>query len=61
MASIFKKDDVVEVQVTTPKGAVESIRMDENGMVWYLISWVDSSSEMQHRWFPEDQLTLSQP
>lgn len=59
MASLFKKGDNVEVRITTPKGSIESIRMDDEGVVWYLISWIDSDNQSQHRWFPEEQLQLT--
>lgn len=53
----FKKGDAVKVRATIPQGPVESMRMDEDGNVQYLISWTDSDEVTHSRWFDEDQLT----
>ena len=55
----FKKSDVVKVKAIIPQGPVESMRMDEDGNVQYLISWTDAGGVMQSRWFDEDQLTAA--
>ena len=55
MASVFKKDDVVRVTVVVPQGPVQSIRMDENGNVQYLISWTNGDKQ-EERWFDESVL-----
>ena len=55
----FKKGDVVKLSAVIPQGPVESMRMDEDGNVQYLISWTDSDEVTQSRWFDEDQLTAA--
>lgn len=55
----FKKGDVVKTVAVIPSGPVESMRMDEDGNVQYLISWTDADNSLQTRWFDETQLTLS--
>ena len=52
----FKKGDVVAVDAIVPSGAVQAIRMDEEGTVCYLFSWVDKDGNTQKRWFDEDSL-----
>lgn len=56
MATQFKKGDVVKAKAVTPQGPVEALRMDEDGVVSYLISWVDADGNTQTRWFDEDTL-----
>ena len=56
MATAFKKGDVVKVNQTVPQGPVLSLRMDDEGQVFYLIEWVDSNGRTQQRWFAEDDL-----
>jgi uncharacterized protein YodC (DUF2158 family) len=57
MASTFKKGDVVKLNAVVPQGPVQSIRMDDDGVVFYLIEWTDVEGVAQQRWFSEDQLT----
>jgi hypothetical protein len=57
MASKFKKGDVVTAKFVVPSGPVESIRMDDDGEVFYLISWNDLEGTQHQRWFSEEQLT----
>jgi hypothetical protein len=52
----FKKGDTVKLVAVIPQGPVESMRMDEDGNVQYLISWVDVNGVEQSRWFDEAQL-----
>ncbi len=56
MASTFKKGDVVKLNTVVPQGPVQSIRMDDEGVVSYLIEWTDAEGVVQQRWFSEDQL-----
>jgi uncharacterized protein YodC (DUF2158 family) len=56
MASAFKKGDFVMLKAVVPQGAVEAIRMDDEGEVHYLLSWVDVDGVAQSRWFEESQL-----
>jgi uncharacterized protein YodC (DUF2158 family) len=57
MATTFKKGDVVKLKAVLPEGPVAALRMDENGVVQYLVEWVDADNAAQQRWFDEDQLT----
>ena len=57
MATTFKKGDVVKVAAVIPQGPVLALRMDEDGVVSYLIEWTDVEGETQQRWFEESQLT----
>ena len=56
MASEFKKGDVVKLIAVVPEGPVQSIRMTEDGVVQYLVSWTDIEGNPNERWFDEDQL-----
>lgn len=56
MATKFKKGDEVKVNQSIPKGPVKALRMDDDGVVYCLIEWVDASGQAQKRWFPEDDL-----
>jgi hypothetical protein len=55
----FKKGDTVKLVAVIPQGPVESMRMDEDGNVQYLISWTDVNGVQQSRWFDEAQLTVA--
>jgi hypothetical protein len=59
MATLFKKGDTVKVKFVAPEGEIESLRMDEEGNVYYLFSWTDSENNNQTRWFEEAQLELA--
>jgi hypothetical protein len=52
----FKKGEVVKLNAVIPSGPVESMRMDEDGNVQYLVSWVDVADIAQSRWFDEAEL-----
>ena len=53
----FKKGDVVKAKGVIPEGPVEAMKMDEDGNVFYMISWVDADEVLQARWFAEDSLS----
>jgi uncharacterized protein YodC (DUF2158 family) len=57
MATTFKKGDVVKLAAVVPQGPVVALRMDENGIVQYLVEWRDATGVAHQRWFDEDQLT----
>lgn len=57
--AMFKKGDTVQIKATIPQGPVESMRMDEDGNVQYMVSWTDSDEVTQSRWFDEDQLVAA--
>jgi uncharacterized protein YodC (DUF2158 family) len=53
----FKKGDVVSVKITVPSGPITAMRMNEDGIISYLVSWTDANGLTQERWFEEDQLS----
>jgi uncharacterized protein YodC (DUF2158 family) len=53
---MFKKGDLVKVKSVVPQGPVVAMRMTEDGVVYYLVEWVDADGNSQQRWFTEDQL-----
>ncbi len=59
MATKFKKGDQVKVNAVVPQGPVQALRMDEDGVVYCLIEWVDAKGMNQTRWIAEDDLTLA--
>lgn len=56
MATAFSKNQVVRLKTTVPSGPVEALRMDEDGNVFYKISWTDQNGASNTRWFSEDEL-----
>jgi uncharacterized protein YodC (DUF2158 family) len=60
MSTEFKKGDVVRLKAVIPQGPVEKLRMDDDGNVFYLISWIDAAGASQSRWFREDELKLAE-
>ncbi len=52
----FTKGQAVKVNTVVPSGPVEAYRMDEDGVIYCLISWVDEEGDAQNRWFREDVL-----
>lgn len=54
---MFKKGDLVKVKTVVPEGPVVSLRMNEDGVVSYLVQWTDAEGVEQQRWFEEEQLT----
>ena len=59
MASTYKRGDILTVPTVAPTGPVQSIRMDEDGVVSYLIEWTDAAGEVQQRWFLESEVTAA--
>jgi uncharacterized protein YodC (DUF2158 family) len=57
MATAFKKGDVVKLTSIVPQGPVLALRIDDNGVIQYLVEWTDANGATQQRWFDEDQLT----
>lgn len=53
---MFKKGDRVRVNAVVPEGPVVALRMTEDGVIFYLVEWVDADGKTQQRWFTEDQL-----
>lgn len=56
MATKFAKGQEVQVAAVIPQGPVQALRMDEDGVFYYLISWTDANGNQQERWFAEDDL-----
>jgi hypothetical protein len=60
MATVFKKGDAVKVNTVVPQGPVLALRMDEDGVVYYLIEWTDLNGAAQQRWFAEATLVAGE-
>jgi len=60
MATTFNKNQTVRLKAVTPQGPVEALRMDEDGTVFYRISWTDAAGSKQSRWFVENDLEAVQ-
>ena len=56
MATTFTKNQTVRLKVMVPQGPIDAIRMDEDGIVFYRVSWVDADGNTQSRWFAENEL-----
>ena len=52
----FKKGDVVKLKTVTPEGPIIKMRMDDDGTIYYLLSWTAEDGMVHERWFTEDQL-----
>jgi len=59
MAITFKKGDAVKVNTVVPAGPIQAFRMDEDGIVYCLLAWVDVNGQSQTRWFPENELVAA--
>ncbi len=53
---MFKVGDVVKVKAVVPQGPVTKMRMDEDGTIWYLVSWPNSDDTNSERWFSEAEI-----
>ena len=56
MATKFVKGQEVKVNAVIPHGPVQKLRMDEDGVFYYMISWTDAGGNLQERWFKESDL-----
>jgi hypothetical protein len=56
MATQFNKNQTVRVKTVVPQGAVEALRMDEDGVVYCRLTWTDVDGKSQTRWFSESEL-----
>ena len=56
MATQFNKNQTVRVKTVVPQGAVEALRMDEDGVVYCRLTWTDVDGVSQTRWFAESEL-----
>ncbi len=56
MATRFKKGDAVKLNIVVPHGSILAYRMDDDGVVYCLLEWVDVNGSTHQRWFKEDDL-----
>ena len=56
--STFKKGDVVKVNTVVPEGPIVKMRMDDEGIIYYLMAWTTNGTEHE-RWFTDDQLVAA--
>ena len=56
MATKYVKGQEVKVNTAVPQGPIQKLRMDEDGVFYYLISWTDADGVVQERWFEESML-----
>jgi hypothetical protein len=56
MATTFTKNQTVRLKLVVPQGPIDALRMDEDGVVFYRVSWVDADGNTQSRWFAENEL-----
>lgn len=56
MATKFVKNQEVKVAAVVPQGPVKALRMDEDGVFYYLVEWDDAAGNTQERWFVEADL-----
>lgn len=56
MATKFVKGQEVKVRAVNPQGQVQKLRMDEDGVFYYMISWTDVDGVEQERWFKESDI-----
>ena len=56
MATKFAKGQEVKLNAVVPQGAVQALRMDEDGNFFYQIKWFDAEGNIQERWFAEADL-----
>jgi len=60
MATQFTKKQTVRVKTVVPQGNVQALRMDEDGVVYCLLTWTDVDGNSQTRWFAESDLEAVQ-
>lgn len=56
MATKFVKGQEIRVNAVIPQGAVQKLRMDEDGQFYYMLEWTDANGNVQCRWFKEEEL-----
>jgi hypothetical protein len=55
----FSKGQVVKLKSVIPQGPITKMRMDDDGKVWYLVSWTVGDIEHE-RWFDDEQIELAE-
>ena len=54
----FKKGDIVKTVAMAPEGPILSMRMDDDGVIHYLVEFEDKVHKITHqRWFTENEIT----
>lgn len=56
MPTTFIKSQNVRVKTSVPQGPVIALRMNEDGVFFYLVEWTDADGKTQRRWFEESTL-----
>jgi len=59
MAATFPLGSNVKVSTVNPEGPVLKIRFNDDGLIEYLVSWMDIDGVEQERWFLEDSLVAA--
>ena len=55
---MFKKGDVVKVNTVVPQGPIVKLRMDDDGIIYYLLEWTVDGVVLEC-WFTEVQIVLA--
>jgi hypothetical protein len=56
MATKYTKNQNVRLKSVVPQGPVVALRMNEDGVFFYLVEWTDADGVKQQRWFEESEL-----
>jgi hypothetical protein len=56
MATKYTKNQNVRLKTVAPQGPVVALRMNEDGVFFYLVEWTDADGVKQQRWFEESEL-----
>jgi hypothetical protein len=56
MATKYTKNQNVRLKAVVPQGPVVALRMNEDGVFFYLVEWTDADGVKQQRWFEESEL-----
>jgi hypothetical protein len=56
MATKFVKGQEVKINAVIPSCPVQKLRMDEDGVFYYMVVWTDVDGTSQERWFKESDL-----
>ena len=59
MATKFTKNQQVRLNAVVPQGPVVALRMNEDGVFFYLVQWTDADGATQQRWFEESELAAA--
>jgi hypothetical protein len=59
MAATFPLGSTVKINAIAPEGPVTKIRFNDDGLIEYLVTWVDIDGVSQERWFLEDSLVAA--